>query len=126
MVDSSFILHIIKKTVNRHGLFLHAKKPWDPEEVPTAFIFFHSSDQQRTNPSLGLFHHHQFLIAICSIIISVSLAVFHSLRFFYQTLGNMSTTILCFCSSDRVKTANDFTVSNSGFRPSSGGTSLLL
>jgi hypothetical protein len=73
------------------------KKPWGPEEVPTAFIFFNSSDQQRTNPSLGLFHHHQFLIAICSIIISVSLTVFHSWRFSYQTLGNMSTPILCFC-----------------------------
>jgi hypothetical protein len=41
------------------------KKPWGPEEVPTAFIFIELSDQQRTNPSLVLFRHHQFFPALC-------------------------------------------------------------
>jgi len=73
MVYSSFLVRNIKKAVNRHGLFArYTKKPWVPEEVPTAFIFNRLSDQQWTNPSLMSFHHHQFILAIF-IFISVSL-----------------------------------------------------
>jgi hypothetical protein len=55
-----------KKAVNHHGLshLRQTKKPWGPEEVPTAFIIIESFDQQRTNPSSMSFHHHQFFPVI--------------------------------------------------------------
>ena len=48
---------------------MKTKKPWGPEEVPTAFIFIPSSDQQRTNLFVMSFHHHQFFPTICVFII---------------------------------------------------------
>jgi hypothetical protein len=43
-----------------HGLLVETKKPWGPEEVPTALYLFNSCAQQWTNPLLRLLFHHQF------------------------------------------------------------------
>jgi hypothetical protein len=70
MLHKDFALR--KKAVKHHGLSheRQTKKPWGPEEVPTAFTIIESFAQQRTNPSLVSFHHHQ-LFAVIFIVISL-------------------------------------------------------
>ena len=69
---------------------MKTKKPWGPEEVPTAFIFISSSDQQRTNLFVMSFRHHQFFPAVCIfIIMSLISKVDHPLTTFFASVNNI-------------------------------------
>jgi hypothetical protein len=97
MVHSSFLACVIKKGRESSRPFARkTKKPRVPEEVPRLSFLIISSGQQWTNPSIVLFHHHQFIITV-RFSMPFSL-VCELLEFSYQLFSRLSIHFLPFRS----------------------------